>query len=96
MRYVCLVNSYHNCRVHDGITSERLMFFNSIREIINYMVKDLRNEIAEIYSTHTGKKICTPHYELSGHSCTGILLKIKSLNIRTSDDGHGKLTWKSN
>ena len=97
MRYVCNVRYYANCRAHDGATSYHLKFYNSLEEILDHMLKNINDsEIFAIYSTHNGSLISQPKYEVSGHSCSGISVRIKTMKIRTSDNGHGKLVWKSN
>lgn len=57
------------------------------------MLKDFTYEFVQIYSTHKGQLICTPIYELSGHGCAGINIKIKNKSFKTIDDGHGNKLW---
>jgi len=92
-KYVCAVEYYPNCRVHDCGFYSRLEFFKSLRELMQGALQDKDEyEYCEIYNRR-GKCGFQIGYEYSNHSVSGLSLKVKGLKFRTIDDGSGKLIW---
>lgn len=95
MKYVCAIDYIPNCPTCDGGYYSKLMFFNSIKEILTYALDNMNQyEVRDIYSTKRHKELdCIVGYECGRHAHTGVYFKHMGLHIRTQDDGHGKLVW---
>ena len=93
-KYICPVNSYPNCRGHDGGYYSHVEFFNSLEDMLKWALENINDyEIIEVYNSD-GKKVGKIEYAISNHRCSGITFSSPGMIIRTIDNGSGKLIWK--
>ena len=95
-KYVCVVDYFPNCRGHEGGLFSHLKFLQTIDEIKDYALSNIKHyAITDIYDAETGELVpkFEVNYEISNHKCNGILIKYNEQKFRTLDDGQGKLKW---
>lgn len=95
-KYVCAVQYYPNCRGHEAGYYHSLQFFKTFKDVLNYAIKEIAEN--ELMWLHTIEGHCKGRfiYEISGHSCSGIIFENTDgeHKLRTMDDGKGNLIWK--
>ena len=94
-KYVCPVEYYPNCRKHDCGFYSTVKFFNSLKELKDYIMESMiEYSIVDIFDIE-GKKIGNVNYEFSNHNVVGAILYIHdNPTVRTMDNGKGTLTWE--
>lgn len=95
-KYICPIEYYPNCRVHDSGFYCSTEFFDTIEELLCWAKKFIEgHEIKSIYNTN-GEEIGSIKYDLGSHTCIGITISIDNKQYTTSDDGKGNLIWHEN
>lgn len=94
MKYVVAVDYFPNCRSCDHGYYSGLLFFNSIKDILSYAVKEKDDyQLNMVYSCKNGEPLFEIGYETARHSCIGVFFEHRGLHIRTQDNGKGELVW---
>jgi len=94
MKYICPVEYYPNCRVHEGGFYDSVKFFENKKQLLDYALKFIVEYVILDIFNIKGKSVGKVEYELGTHNCTGIRLRIKKENYRTIDNGKGNLIWE--
>lgn len=92
-KYICPVESYPNCRVHDGGFSAGVQFFETAEELRAWTLRCMSDYAIEYIYDLDGNEGGLIKYELSGHRCSGINLYIEGEFWKVADDGSGNKRW---
>lgn len=92
-KYFCAASYYPNCRVHDSGYYSDLRFFPSLKEYLKVSQDQCHDyEFHDLHSIR-GRMLGEIGYEYSSHGVKGLTAKIRWLEFRTVDDGHGNQKW---
>ena len=93
MKYICPIEYFPNCRTHEDGYYRETKFFESIKDLLDFILKR-KDEYAilDIYQEN-GDRIGHVSYKHKDHIITKITVYFDNGGFQTRDDGHGNLTW---
>lgn len=91
--FICVVEYFPNCRGCDGGFYDSLKFFETCNDMLQFALENIDDyEIVDCYNID-GEKVGKFKYETSSHRCTGIFFEDEEVEMKTVDNGLGRLLW---
>jgi hypothetical protein len=87
------VESYPTCRGHDGGFAAGLQFFDTAEDLRSWALDHIDDYALNDAYDLDGNIAGDIKYDISGHRCSGIRLKIENESWRVADDGSGNKFW---